>query len=64
MHRQFVLTLTLYLFQAHIGVFHIALDLFQSSNGLDFLGLVIFMFQKTLPDTPVGIERFVLECLR
>ncbi|KAF8604443.1 hypothetical protein BDV93DRAFT_507756 [Ceratobasidium sp. AG-I] len=28
----------------HIGVFHIALGLFQSSNGNNFLGIVMFLF--------------------
>lgn len=40
-----------------------ALDLFQSSNGLDFLGIVIFRHLFTL-DKPATVERFVLECIR
>ncbi|KAG8732358.1 hypothetical protein FRC10_000972, partial [Ceratobasidium sp. 414] len=47
----------------HVGLFHIVLDLFQSSNGFDFLGLVLFKFQQIMPNKPIGIEQLVLECL-
>ncbi|KAF8593391.1 hypothetical protein BDV93DRAFT_566608 [Ceratobasidium sp. AG-I] len=45
------------------GIFHLALDMFQSSNGLDFLGIVLFCHLFTL-DKPTTVERFVLECVR
>ncbi|QRW08919.1 DNA polymerase [Ceratobasidium sp. AG-Ba] len=44
-----------------VGVFHIALDMLSSSNGLDFMGLVLF-YQRTQGNT-LTLERFVLECL-
>ncbi|KAF8596506.1 hypothetical protein BDV93DRAFT_514075, partial [Ceratobasidium sp. AG-I] len=47
---------------AQEGVFHLALDLFQSSNGLDFLRIVIFRHFFTL-DKPATVEHFVFECL-
>ncbi|KAG8694652.1 hypothetical protein FRC11_002064, partial [Ceratobasidium sp. 423] len=43
------------------GVFHIGLDMYQSPNGIDFLGLVIFY--PAVKDNLLQIERFVLECL-
>ncbi|KAF8602515.1 hypothetical protein BDV93DRAFT_443960, partial [Ceratobasidium sp. AG-I] len=49
--------------EKHVGVFHIALDLFQSSNGYDFLGLVIFKFMPSTAEKAAGTDRFVLECL-
>ncbi|KAG8732285.1 hypothetical protein FRC10_001021 [Ceratobasidium sp. 414] len=39
------------------------IKLLKSSNGLDFLGLVLFRLAHITPDKPVAIERFVLECL-
>ncbi|KAG8737788.1 hypothetical protein FRC10_007797 [Ceratobasidium sp. 414] len=48
----------------HVSIFHITLDLFQSSNGLDLLGLVLFrLAQASTPGEPIMIEQFVLECL-
>ncbi|KAG8753457.1 hypothetical protein FRC11_007414 [Ceratobasidium sp. 423] len=43
------------------GVFHIALDMYQSGNGLDYLGLVLF--HAAVKENSMYIERFVLECL-
>ncbi|KAF8596074.1 hypothetical protein BDV93DRAFT_455574, partial [Ceratobasidium sp. AG-I] len=40
--------------EKHVGVFHIALDLFQSSNGYDFLGLVIFKFMPGTAEKAAG----------
>ncbi|QRV78760.1 integrase core domain protein [Ceratobasidium sp. AG-Ba] len=45
-----------------VGVFHIALDMLSSSNGLDFMGLVLF-YQRTTQGNTLTLERFVLECL-
>ncbi|KAF8593880.1 hypothetical protein BDV93DRAFT_516236, partial [Ceratobasidium sp. AG-I] len=51
----------------HSGVFHVALDLFQSGNGYDFLGKVIFRYlaasSPSLGARKITVERFVLECL-
>ncbi|KAF8606671.1 hypothetical protein BDV93DRAFT_506182 [Ceratobasidium sp. AG-I] len=44
------------------GIFHLALALFQSSNGLDFLGIVLFCHLFML-DKPTTMERFVFECI-
>ncbi|KAF8605765.1 hypothetical protein BDV93DRAFT_437833 [Ceratobasidium sp. AG-I] len=48
----------------HTGVFHTALDLFQSGNGYDFLGIVIFrpVVSSSLssPQT-IAVKRFVLD---
>jgi hypothetical protein len=44
------------------GAFHIGLDMYQSSNGHDFLGIVIFI--PAVKDNMMQMERFVLECLR
>ncbi|QRV96425.1 alpha-glucosidase C [Ceratobasidium sp. AG-Ba] len=45
-----------------VGVFHIALDMLSSSNGLDFLGLVLF-HQCVTEGNTLTLKRFVLECL-
>ncbi|KAF8596703.1 hypothetical protein BDV93DRAFT_563028 [Ceratobasidium sp. AG-I] len=50
--------------EKHVGVFHIALDLFQSSKGYNFLGLVIFKFMPGTAEKAAGTDCFVLECLR
>ncbi|QRV90595.1 DNA polymerase [Ceratobasidium sp. AG-Ba] len=45
-----------------VGAFHIALDMLSSSNGLDFMGLVLF-YQRVTQGNTLTLERFVLECL-
>ncbi|CAE7147193.1 unnamed protein product [Rhizoctonia solani] len=47
--------------QAHKGVFHLALDLCQSANGFDYLGLVVFWASAV--SGQMKIERLVVECL-
>ncbi|KAH7325244.1 hypothetical protein B0J17DRAFT_723272 [Rhizoctonia solani] len=44
-----------------VGIFHIALDLYQLANGHNYLGIVLF--HPAMKDNTLNIERFVLECL-
>ncbi|KAF8600455.1 hypothetical protein BDV93DRAFT_426321, partial [Ceratobasidium sp. AG-I] len=46
----------------HIGVFHIGLDLYQSSNSLDFLGIVLYLLDDNAK-APGSMECLVIECL-
>ncbi|KAF8606683.1 hypothetical protein BDV93DRAFT_506193 [Ceratobasidium sp. AG-I] len=48
--------------EKQLGISHLALNLFQSSNRLDFLGIVIFRHLFTL-DKLAKVECFVLECI-
>ncbi|QRW10264.1 DNA polymerase [Ceratobasidium sp. AG-Ba] len=43
------------------GAMHIALDMYASDNGHDYLGIVLFHQEVT--DASLKIKRFVLECL-
>ncbi|KAG8709187.1 hypothetical protein FRC11_005806 [Ceratobasidium sp. 423] len=43
------------------GVFHITLDMYQSLNGHDYLGVVLFV--PMVMDNVMYIDQFVLECL-
>jgi hypothetical protein len=45
------------------GVFHVALDLFQTANGWDYLGIVIF-YPEVIEEQSIVVSRFVLECLK
>ncbi|QRV88662.1 alpha-glucosidase C [Ceratobasidium sp. AG-Ba] len=45
-----------------VGAFHIVLDMLSSSNGLDFMGLVLF-YQRVTQGNTLTLKRFVLECL-
>jgi hypothetical protein len=45
------------------GVFHVALDLFQTANGWDYLGIVIF-YPEVIEEQSIAISQFVLECLK
>ncbi|KAH7332951.1 hypothetical protein B0J17DRAFT_631943 [Rhizoctonia solani] len=44
-----------------VGIFHIALDMYQSVNGHNYLGIVIL--HPTMKENAVQIKQFVLECL-
>ncbi|QRV88417.1 DNA polymerase [Ceratobasidium sp. AG-Ba] len=43
------------------GAMHIALDMYASDNGHDYLGIVLF--HQEVVDASLKIKRFVLECL-
>ncbi|CAE6449547.1 unnamed protein product [Rhizoctonia solani] len=43
------------------GVFHLTLDMYQSPNGFDYLGIVLF--HQQVSERLIGVKRFVLECL-